>query len=127
MPRKKAPHADATNGRTGASEVASASNPSGIPSVSYVSSLQARYEAAFDALRDLYIRDDGWLRVIPQDAGKIVYYKWKFTAGPWRNHYVMYRDDENNPAKAFAALESKVHDVDVGTRRPALDVPYDAS
>lgn len=126
MPRKRNDGALSSGGSDRAGPAPAVSGPSSVPSVSGLSPEQGRSETALEALRDLYARDDGWLRIVPHGQGKTVYYKWKFTRGKWANHYVMYRDDDNRPFTSILSLESKVNDVDVGARRPALDSYYES-
>lgn len=80
--------------------------------------------AAADALATLYCRDDGWLRMVPQDHGKTVYWKWKFTRGRWAGHYIMWRDDEFHPSGSLVGLVAKLGAVDAGEHKPILDQYY---
>lgn len=127
MPRgKKSNHDNPTVRVDGASAAPAAFRSDGVPSVPGVSTLLSRGETALEALHYLYATDVGWLRISPQESGKVVYYKFKFTRGKWHNHYVMYRDDELNPFTAIVELARKVSDVLHGERRPAQDHYYDA-
>lgn len=98
---------------------------SSLPVVLELSTKSGRYQAAFDALCYLYGLDLGWVRIAPQDHGKVVYYKYKFVRGRWKAHYVMYRDDSSDPVEAFCRLASKVTAVLAGEARPALDSYYE--
>lgn len=84
---------------------------------------QAR-EALHYHLCALSTRDDGYLRVIPDGAGKSVYWKWKFTRGQWIGHYVMSVVSWYDPALALLLLRQKIDAVEVGTKRPAKDTPH---
>lgn len=72
----------------------------------------------------LMLRVDGWLRVVPHDLGKVVYFKWKFTTGRWRGFYVMYRCDDYDYQAALDGLVYKLLEVEKGHHRPARDTPY---
>jgi len=67
------------------------------------------------------LRDDGWLRVTPQDDGETVYFKWKWTAGKHVNHYVMSVYPASESAEALRVLAIKVHAVDRGEKAPVKD------
>lgn len=72
----------------------------------------------------LSTRDDGYLRVIPDGAGKSVYWKWKYTRGQWAGHYVMSVVSWYDPALALLLLRQKIDQVEVGLKRPAKDIPH---
>lgn len=73
------------------------------------------------ALLPLLTRDDGWLRVSPADDGETVYFKWKWTRGPYANHYVMTVHPHHEADQALAGLARKVDSVDRGKKRPVKD------
>lgn len=77
--------------------------------------------AVVQAMSPFLTRDDGWLRVVPQDDGLTCYFKWKFTGGPHVNHYVMCRYPYTESAEALARLARKVDAVDRGVERPVKD------
>jgi len=76
-------------------------------------------------LRDLLLRDDGWLRIVPDGDQKTVWYKWKFTRGKWSNHYVMVRGEQYQHGLALSLLSKKLAGVDLGYDRPSQDRYYD--
>lgn len=76
---------------------------------------------ATTALDFLLTRTDGWLRITPQDDGETVYFKWKWTAGPHVNHYVMVVYPHFQCGNAFLRLALKVDSVDRGEQRPVKD------
>lgn len=80
---------------------------------------------ASQAMHYLMLRDDGWLRMVPHDHGKVTYWKWKFVSGPWKGHYVMWVADCDDWTGAVVGLVTKIRMVDAGELRPALDRPYD--
>lgn len=67
------------------------------------------------------LRDDGWLRIIPQDDGETVYWKWKYTGGKHVNHYVMVVYSALDSADALVSLARKIHAVDSGEKSPVKD------
>jgi hypothetical protein len=73
------------------------------------------------ALDFLLCRDDGWLRVTPQEDGERVYWKWKWTGGPHINHYVMVVYPKAESSNAMLRLALKVHAVDCGEKSPVKD------
>lgn len=77
-----------------------------------------------EAFAGMMLRDDGWLRIVPHEDGSVCYFKWKFSRGQWRGHYIMYRCDDFNYAGALEGLYHKLSQVDAGDRRPSLDHPY---
>lgn len=84
-------------------------------------------DRALEALTALLLRVDGWLRIVPHDHGKTVYFKFKFTSRQWPNHYVMYVEHEYCYVCGLIGLLEKVHEVDLGVRKPVEDTPYDQS
>lgn len=72
------------------------------------------------------MRDDGWLRIVPQDAGAQVYLKWKFSRGPWAGYYVMAVVETWQWDYGLALLSDKLEAVDLGVKRPTRDTAYDA-
>lgn len=114
-----------------------AENPNGIPSVAPVDSAAepaGRLESyavgtarEFDtrtALLSLCTRGDGWLRIVPQDDGNVIYAKYKFTSARYPNHYVMYREEGLDFCTMFWGLLRKVEAVDAGLLKPTYDTPY---
>lgn len=85
--------------------------------------LQSR-EALHSHICALSTRDDGYLRVIPDGAGKSVYWKWKYTRGQWAGHYLMSVVSWYDPALALLLLRQKIDQVEVGLKKPAKDVPH---
>ena len=107
-------------------EVVSATGGGAVPPPQLPSIAGGREEAGGNdgwaaALAALLTRDDGWLRVSPQDDGLTVYFKWKFTGGPHVNHYVMVVYPYTQCAEALSRLALKVHAVDCGKQRPVKD------
>lgn len=72
-------------------------------------------------MRDILLRTDGWLRVVPDENGKVVWYKWKFTRGTWQGHYVMVRGDQYQHGVSLRVLRGKLEHVDLGYARPTKD------
>lgn len=77
--------------------------------------------AAARALLGILIRDDGWLRVTPKEDGETVYWKWKWTAGPHVNHYVMVVYHSSESSEAITRLALKIDAVDRGEQTPVKD------
>jgi len=73
------------------------------------------------ALDFLLSRDDGWLRITPQEDGERVYWKWKWVAGPYVNHYVMVVYPKSQCGDAILRLALKVTAVDSGEKAPVKD------
>lgn len=73
------------------------------------------------ALMPFLLRDDGWLRIVPQEDGATVYYKWKWTGGKHVNHYVMTVYPASECAEALRRLATKVDAVDSGVEAPVKD------
>lgn len=73
------------------------------------------------ALLPFLLRDDGWLRIVPQEDGATVYYKWKWTGGKHVNHYVMTVYPASQCAEALRRLAAKMHAVDSGEQSPVKD------
>lgn len=90
------------------------------PAGGYSSTEAASREVA-KALMPFLLRDDGWLRIVPQDDGLTCYFKWKWTGGPHINHYVMVRYPYTESGDALARLARKVDSVDRGEQRPVKD------
>jgi hypothetical protein len=67
------------------------------------------------------LRDDGWLRVTPQNDGESVYWKWKYTGGKHANHYVMVVCPASQSGQALMMLAAKVDAVDCGEKAPVRD------
>lgn len=66
-------------------------------------------------------RSDGWLRLVPEHDGAAVYFKWKWTAGPHANCYVMTVYPYHEAAQALLSLAVKVDAVDSGKKAPVKD------
>lgn len=77
------------------------------------------------ALNELVSRDDGWLRIVPQDWGRVTFYKWKFTSGRFDGHYVMWRDTDHDPAASLAGLVCRILEAYGGVHKPVLDRVYE--
>lgn len=73
------------------------------------------------ATQFLLTRTDGWLRITPHDDGERVYFKWKWTAGPYINHYVMVVYPYFQCGNALLRLAMKVDSVDRGEQAPVKD------
>ncbi len=80
--------------------------------------------AAGPALSDLLMRDDGWLRAIPDGEGKTAYLKWKFTRGQFAGSYVMVVVQPWNWPDGFRMLETKILNCYAGIRKPTKDRDY---
>lgn len=80
--------------------------------------------AVCSALSELFVRDDGWLRIVPSGDGKGLFAKWKFTRGVWQGHYVMGVSEVYQWDVAVLQLLRKVREVDAGQRRAAKDTAY---
>ena len=74
-----------------------------------------------EALEGLLTRDDGWLRISPQNDGRSVYFKWKFTAGKYRDTYVMTVYPYHQCTEGLARLASKIDAVYRGEQTPVKD------
>lgn len=73
------------------------------------------------ALLPFLTRDDGWLRISPTNDGQTVYFKWKWTGGPYANHYVMAVYPAHEAHQALRLLAGKMDAVDSGEKRPVRD------
>jgi hypothetical protein len=76
------------------------------------------------ALSHLLLRDDGWLRAIPDGAGKAAYLKWKFTRGKFSGSYVMVVVHAYEWPMGFTLLTDKIEDCYAGLRKPTKDRDY---
>jgi hypothetical protein len=76
------------------------------------------------ALSYLCLRTDGWLRVVPDESGKTLFIKWKFTRGRWGGRYIMAVVMPWAWDHGFALLQSKLIEVDEGKRVPVQDSFY---
>lgn len=76
-------------------------------------------------LHELLIRDDGWLRVVPDGDGKVVWWKWKFVRGNHAGCYCMVRGFAHQHEEAMLILCKKLAYVDAGYERPTRDSYYD--
>ncbi len=124
---KRSPKGDvrtaaSVSSNTASSSTVSASAPNNSTALGEVSrSSMSQYP---DAFLHILTRDDGWLRVVPQEMGSVTFYKWKFTRGPWTGYYVMYRSDDLDFIAAIVGLYRKLLRVDTGAERPVYDTPY---
>lgn len=76
-------------------------------------------------LAALLDRRDGWLRVVPDGDGKVVWWKWKFTTGPYAGFYVMVRGEQDRHIESLSTMARKLNAVDVGSSKPTRDSYYD--
>ena len=81
---------------------------------------------AYDALRTIVCRQDGWLRVVPDYDAARLYWKWKYTAGRYDGHYVMYVGDMGDMNSAVVGLLEKIEKADIGELKPTKDKYYGA-
>ena len=103
---------------------AAAQRPSVLPRVGGTEAEAAPADGAYSVARALIpflTRDDGWLRITPQEDGATVYYKWKWTGGKHVNHYVMTVYPAAESAEALRRLAIKVDAVDSGVQAPVKD------
>jgi hypothetical protein len=84
----------------------------------------AKVECAVKALSNLLLRDDGWVRAIPDGAGKTAYLKWKFSRGQFAGSYVMVVVRPWDWEDGFRMLEAKIDNCYAGNRRPTPDRSY---
>lgn len=77
-----------------------------------------------EAFLEVFARSDGWLRIVPQNEGKQVYWKYKFSRGPHAGGYVMWLDVENSWQRSVMGIAWKLRQVDSGALRPTPDTPY---
>lgn len=77
------------------------------------------------ALTQLCLRNDGWLRVVPRDDGRLVYFLWKLTAGPKKQHYICYVENEYCYACGLVGLVEKLRRFDTTGKGAVQDTPYD--
>lgn len=117
---------NANIGGDGTDTAAVGGRADGVASVPGVQPNTVGLAPASEALAELLARDDGWLRIVPQEFGAVAYFKWKFSRGPHKNRYVMFRCDDMNYTAALWGLWQKVREVDRGERTPAYDTPYDS-
>lgn len=127
MPRKThANHPDHT--RTTASKQAPATQTIDAPQAHH-SPIQNPLEGTdthgMILLGTLLNRDDGWLRIVPDSNGKVVWWKWKFTAGKWSGRYVMVRAEQDQHTDAMHILCKKLRMVDTANLIPTRDSYYD--
>lgn len=66
-------------------------------------------------------RTDGWIRIAPAPEDGAAYFKWKWTAGRWADHYVMVRVGPAELRRALCLLRVKAQLVDDGRRRATPD------
>lgn len=65
--------------------------------------------------------DTGWMRISPAEGGKLVYLKWKWTAGPLSNRYVMAVGAPNEWPLLLDLLEEKKRAAEEGRGPSAAD------
>lgn len=70
-------------------------------------------------------RRDGWLRIVPDGDGKVCWFKWKFTTGPWAGFYAMVRGERDQHGESLRVLARKLNDIDGGFSKPTRDSYYD--
>lgn len=115
--------------RTVASKTPSAKQspaPQALPSSEPLLIDPASLVPLWDALAGFLSRDDGWLRMVPQDHGRVAFWKWKFSRGKHAGSYVMARTDYTDHRRALEILARKVEDVDLGLSRPTPDSYFDS-
>jgi len=110
--------------RNGAIDKATPGNPVSVPGIALLTSTSEEIDAGCTALSYLLLRDDGWLRAIPGEDGKMLYLKWKYTRGPHAGHYVMSRVNIGDWPWGMRLLFGKVVAVESGGLRPSKDTPY---
>lgn len=129
MPRKsQASHPDHV--RTAASKPAQASLRDDAPQAHLFPShtpLRPSTGITGADVSELLARDDGWLRVVPDEDGKTVWWKWKITRGKWAGFYVMCVGRQDQHAEAIAVMLHKLAKLDRGEDRPTKDSYYDQS
>lgn len=96
-----------------------ASTPQG--RIGYISH---KYGNLQQALFHLTHRGDGWLRVVPDDERQTLWLKWKFTRGKWERHYVIAKVQLERAEEGLQLLVHKLHMVDLGDKKPAVDRMY---
>ncbi len=79
---------------------------------------------ACSSLSHLFMRTDGWLRAIPSEDGKQLFLKWKFTRGPWEQHYAMSVVPVWQWDLGIGYLLDKLEAIDLGIRKPTKDTWY---
>lgn len=77
-----------------------------------------------ETLVQLMLRDDGYLRCIPDGAKKVIYLKWKFTMGPHRGSYVMVVVSPYEIEEGHILLLRKLNGVYDGTFHATVDRAY---
>lgn len=126
MPRGKSPtHAVPQTRNPTVSTVAASGSDDSVPSVSRVPSNEGRKGTALEALQTIYTYDEGWQRTVSQNHGELVYFKYKWSRGPYAGGYVMYRCDDLDYTAALWGLLRKIEAVYAGTLRPTPDHPYE--
>jgi hypothetical protein len=85
---------------------------------------ERRGERPPPALSELLLRDDGWLRAIPDGTGKTAYLKWKFTRGKFAGTYVMVVVRPWDWQDGFRMLQAKIENCYAGNRKPTPDRSY---
>lgn len=127
MPRKThAQHPDHV--RSTPSRAAQAEESASVPkALHFPSSPPLRPSASLSGadVSELLNRDDGWLRIVPDEDGKTVWWKWKITRGKWQGHYVMCVGRQDQHSESIAVILHKLSKVDSGELRPTKDSYYD--
>lgn len=86
--------------------------------------LSHKYGNLQQALFHLSHRDDGWLRVVPDEDNQTLWLKWKFTRGRWEKHYVMAKVQLERIEEGLQLLVHKLHMIDLGDKKPSVDRLY---
>jgi len=127
MPRKThANHPDHT--RTAASKPVPAAYSNDVPQAHHSpiqNPLDGTDHHGMILLHTLLCRTDGWLRVVPDGDGKLVWWKWKFTAGKHAGCYAMVRGEQDQHTESLRVLARKLRAIDEGSSRPTRDSYYD--
>lgn len=84
-----------------------------------------RDASLYRLLSELCERDDGYLRIIPDGAGKSCFYKWKFTRGEHAGYYVMAVVEYWQVDYGVTLLMQKITSVVVGASKPVKDTKVD--
>jgi hypothetical protein len=87
--------------------------------------LAARYTELRRTLDVLGHRDDGWMRVVPDEDTGQIYLKWKFTRGKHLGHYIMAVVLIDRLEDGLHLLVDKLYKVDNKDLRPSKDTAFD--
>lgn len=121
-----------TNGKGDVRTVASNHGPgasgSGSPGDYHAGTCAGEQPGHSEALREtairLALRDDGYLRVIPDGQGDRVFIKWKFTSGPYLGQYVMAVVNPHEISHGFVLILTKIIGSYAGMYSPSVDKRY---